>query len=116
MKEKFHRGMTDHEWDVCGGKGGANLVYLLSNEDMAESVKITEYRAIKLDKRATCGYHQVNAKAETYYIACGEGVYKSDSSEFPVHAGDVVTCERGGSHGLTNTGDDCLTYVALVVE
>ncbi len=116
MEEKFKRGQKEHEWDVCAGKGGANIVYMLSDEDIAEPVKITEIRAIKLDEGAWCGYHEVTAKSECYYIAAGEGVYKSDSYEIPVKAGDTVTCDRGGFHGLTNTGKGELTYVALTVE
>ena len=115
MKEKFERGLKDHEWDVCGGKGGANILYLLSDEDIAGSVKISEYRAIRLDKGAWCGYHEVKAKTEVYYIASGEGVYKSDKIELPVHAGDVVSRDKGGFHGLTNTGDGDLTYIALTI-
>ena len=116
MEEKYTRGQKEHEWDVCGGKGGANIVYLTSDEDVAEPMKIVEYRAIRLDKDAWCGWHEVKAKTEFYYIASGEGVYKSDKAEFPVHAGDTVSCDKGGFHSLTNTGDDFLTYVALTVE
>ena len=116
MKDKFERGMKDHEWDVCDGKGGANITYLLASEDVAAKAKISEYRAIRLDPGAWCGMHEVKAKAECWYIAAGEGVYKSDKAEFPVHAGDTVTCDKGGSHSLTNTGKSDLTYVALTID
>ena len=116
MEEKYQRGQKEHEWDVCGGKGGANIVYLLSDEDVAAKSKIAEYRAIRLDEGAWCGMHEVKAKAECWYIAAGEGVYKSDKTEFPVHAGDTVTCDKGGSHSLKNTGKGFLTYVVLTIE
>lgn len=116
MEEKFKRGQKEHEWDVCKGKGGANIIYLLADTDISESVKIKEYRVIKLDENAYCGYHEVTAKFESYYIASGEGVYKSDKFEIPAHAGDTFTCDKGGFHGITNTGNDKLIYVALTVE
>ena len=116
MEEKFTRGQKAHEWDVCGGKGGANIVYLLSDEDLAGAARVTEFRAIRLDEGAWCGWHEVKAKTESYYIASGEGVYKSTNGEFPVHAGDTVCCDKGGFHSLTNTGKDFLTYVVLTVE
>ncbi len=116
MKDQFTRGMKDHEWDVGGGKGGANITYLLASEDVAAKAKITEYRAIRLDKGAWCGWHEVKAKTECWYIAAGEGVYKSDIAEFPVHAGDTVSRDKGGFQSLKNTGDGDLTYVAITID
>ena len=116
MEEKFKRGQKEHEWDVCGGKGGANILYLLASEDVADKAKITECRAIRLDEGAWCGMHEVKGKTECWYIASGEGVYKSDKAEFPVHAGDTVTCDKGSCHSLKNTGKGFLTYVAITIE
>ena len=116
MEEKFERGMRAHEWDVCGGKGGANMLYLLSDADIADPVKVSEFREIRLDAGARCGFHEVMAKAECWYVVSGEGVYKSDKEEFPVHAGDFVVCDRGNSHALDNTSKDFLTYIALTIE
>ena len=116
MEEKFERGQKAHEWDVCGGKGGANIVYLLSDADIADKAKVCEFRELRLDPGAWCGYHEITAKVECWYIVSGEGVYKSDKAEFPVHAGDAVTCDRGGFHSLNNTSKDFLTYIALTLD
>ena len=56
------------------------------------------------------------ARTETYYLLSGEGLYHDNDKSYPVKAGDVTFCADGGTHGLDNTGDSDLTFMALIIK
>ena len=43
-------------------------------------------------------------------------MYHDNDKSYPVKAGDVTFCEDGGCHGLDNTGDTDLTFMALIIK
>jgi mannose-6-phosphate isomerase-like protein (cupin superfamily) len=53
---------------------------------------------------------------EVYVVIDGRGLMQMDGREFEVGAGDVIVNRRGGTHGLTNIGQDDLRLVALNVR
>ena len=53
---------------------------------------------------------------ETYYILSGNGVYVDNGEEIPAKEGDVFFCEDGDGHGLKNTGERDLVFVALILK
>ena len=62
------------------------------------------------------GYHEHHGESETYYLLTGKGVYSDNGKEIEAKAGDVFFCDDGNGHGLKNTGDEELSFVALILK
>lgn len=52
---------------------------------------------------------------EVYVVISGEGRMTNGAQEFTVGPGDVVVNPAGGTHGLTNAGNELLRLVVLDV-
>ena len=61
------------------------------------------------------GYHEHHNESETYYILRGEGDYNDNGVIRPVKAGDVTFTPDGKGHGMKNTGDTDLVFMALII-
>lgn len=48
-------------------------------------------------------------------ILSGTGLYTDDGKTYEVHAGDTTYCADGHCHGLENTGDGDLKFMALII-
>lgn len=66
-------------------------------------------------KGCSLGYHEHHGETETYYILSGEGEYDDNGVKRPVKAGDITITPDGKGHGLTNTGDTDLVFMALII-
>jgi mannose-6-phosphate isomerase-like protein (cupin superfamily) len=53
---------------------------------------------------------------ELYVVVAGRGLMSLDGAEFEVQPGDVILNRAGGSHGLTNTGNEELRIVVIEVD
>lgn len=60
-------------------------------------------------------YHEHHGEYEIYYLLTGEGVYSDNGEESIVKKGDVTFCANGKGHGLKNTGNETLEFIALIV-
>ncbi|GHS86210.1 cupin [Synergistales bacterium] len=63
------------------------------------------------------GYHQHTENEELYYILSGHGTFTdSDKTEKQVGPGDFTLTLKGEWHGLINTGNEPLVFVAIIVK
>lgn len=113
--------MTSHDGhavekveQMAGGKGHVLIERLLTEEQL--NGKCGLYAKVTLEPGCTLGVHGHTGETETYYLLSGEGVYHDNDKSYPVKAGDVTFCEDGGTHGLDNTGDTDLTFMALIIK
>ena len=98
-----------------GGKGHVLIEHLLDEEQL--NGKCRMYAHVRLEPglpRWACIRH--HGETETYYILSGEGLYYDNDRSYPVKAGDVTFCADGGTHGLDNTGDTNLEFMALIIK
>lgn len=101
---------ADH---VNGGAGYLLKEALISPEQLGEHCSM--FSRVVLEPHCELGYHEHHGETETYYILSGTGIYNDNGTEVEVEAGDVTFCEDGNGHGLKNTGDDDLAFVALIL-
>ena len=73
------------------------------------------YAQVTIEKGCSLGYHEHHGETETYYILKGEGEYDDNGVKRPVKAGDITITPDGKGHGLTNTGDTDLVFMALII-
>ena len=99
---------------MCGGAGFIMLEDLLTEEQLGSHCKM--FSKVTLKPNCEVGHHEHCGEAEAYYILSGKGMYEDDGRAMPIEAGDVTFCEDGKGHGLKNTGDEDLVFVALILK
>ena len=76
--------------NMCGGKGHVIIKDILEGDEL----------------KGKCGlYAQVS----------GEGEYDDNGVKRPVKAGDITITPDGKGHGLANTGETDLVFMALII-
>ena len=61
------------------------------------------------------GKHTHEGDNEIFYFLSGVGEYDDNGTVVSVSAGDTVVCKDGEMHGLVNTGDVPLEFIALIL-
>ena len=96
-----------------GGEGAIFIKHILNETELNGKCKM--YAEVTLEPGCSLGYHEHHNESETYYILRGEGNYDDNGRIRPVKAGDVTFTPDGMGHGLTNTGDTDLVFMALII-
>lgn len=60
-------------------------------------------------------YHMHVGESETFFILSGKGVYNDNGNKVDVVPGMVTFTPSGEGHAIKNTGDEMLTFIALIV-
>ena len=61
------------------------------------------------------GEHKHEGDNEIFYFLSGTGTYNDNGTIVEVGPGDVTVCNDGELHGLKNTGDVPLEFIALIL-
>ena len=101
------------ESDPAGGKGMLKLTK--PSEALGAPEKVRTFALAELEPGSAVGFHMHYGESEAYYILSGSGVYNDNGTLIPVEAGDVTFTPSGEGHGLENTGDGILKFIALIV-
>lgn len=96
-----------------GGKGVRKVKNILNEKEM--NGKCRMYAEVTLEPECSLGYHEHLHESETYYILKGQGDYNDNGTIRPVKAGDKTFTPSGFGHGLSNTGDTDLVFMALII-
>lgn len=96
-----------------GGKGVRLVKHILSAEEMGGKCRM--YAEVTLAPGCALGYHMHENESETYYIIKGQGVYNDNGTLRPVGVGDKTFTPGGSGHGLENTGEADLVFMALII-
>ena len=98
---------------MCGGRGHVMIKHILDAREL--NGKCGLYAEVTLEKGCSLGYHTHHDESETYYIISGTGEYNDNGSFRTVKAGDKTFTPDGCGHGLVNTGNDELVFMALII-
>lgn len=96
-----------------GGKGVRVVKHILTEKEM--NGKCRMYAEVTLAPGCALGYHMHEHESETYYIIKGQGMYNDNGTLRPVEAGEHTFTPDGCGHGLENTGDTDLVFMALII-
>ena len=91
---------------MCEGNGHVIIKEILEGRMYAE---------VTLEPGCSLGYHEHHGESETYYILSGQGEYNDNGEYRPVQAGDITFTPDGKGHGLANTGNADLVFMALII-
>ena len=61
------------------------------------------------------GEHKHEGDNEIFYFISGTGEYNDNGTIVQVGPGDTTVCSDGETHGLKNTGDVPLEFIALIL-
>ena len=104
---------TERIENMAGGQGHVLIKRLLNEKQL--NGKCGLYAEVTLEHRSSLGYHEHHNESETYYILSGKGIYSDNGTLRMVKAGDVTFTPDGQGHGMTNTGDEDLVFMALII-
>ena len=99
--------------NMCGGKGHVIIKDILEGDELKGKCGL--YAQVTIEKGCSLGYHEHHGETETYYILSGEGEYDDNGVKRPVKAGDITITPDGKGHGLANTGETDLVFMALII-
>ena len=99
--------------NMAGGKGHVLIKDILGAKEL--NGKCGLYSEVTIEPGCSLGYHEHHGESETYYILSGKGDYNDNGTVRPVKAGDITYTPNGCGHGLENTGDENLVFMALII-
>ena len=98
----------------AGGKGEIFITHLLTPKEMVGKCEM--FARVRIPDGASLGVHQHVGNNETYYILQGTAAYTDNNETYMVQAGDTTFCAEGDRHGIENTGNEDLIFIALIIS
>lgn len=98
---------------MCEGNGHMIIKDILEGPQL--NGKCGLYAEVTLEPGCSLGYHEHHGESETYYIISGQGEYNDDCRYRTVGPGDITFTPSGHGHGLANTGNSDLVFMALII-
>ncbi len=95
-----------------GGRGEISVKYILEGNELNDKCKM--FAEVTIGPGCSLGYHEHHGESETYYIIKGQGEYDDNGTKRMVAAGDKTFTPDGCGHGMFNTGDEDLVFIALI--
>ena len=99
--------------NMHGGEGYVIIKSLLDEKQL--NGKCGLYAEVTIEPGCSLGYHEHHGESETYYILSGKGIYSDNGTLRMVEAGDVTFTPDGKGHAMTNSGDEDLVFMALII-
>ena len=78
--------------------------------------KLRTFALAQLKAGEEVGLHKHEGECEYYYIISGKGLYNDNGETVEILPGAVTFTPSGESHGIKNTGEEMLEFVALIIR
>ncbi len=73
------------------------------------------FSKITLNSGCSIGYHIHENDSELFYMLKGEAEYNDNGTIKKVFAGDVMICPPKTGHGIENSSDETVEFIAVIV-
>lgn len=60
-------------------------------------------------------YHVHEGESESFFILSGEGIYNDNGTEVEIKPGMITLTPSGEGHSVKNTGNDMLSFIAMII-
>ena len=77
--------------------------------------KVRLYSLIQVKPGQEVEYHMHIGESESFFILSGKGVYNDNGKPVDVVPGMVTFTPSGEGHAIKNTGDEMLTFIAMIL-
>ncbi len=102
---------------AMGGEGEIRGLHPFKPEDRPQSTRFKMVGEMTLAPGASIGFHIHENDEEIYMILKGRGLFTdNDKKTHPVGPGDLSITRKGEGHALANTGDDVLSFCAVIAD
>ena len=99
---------------IRGGKGDTEMHKILNDPEELYG-KGRMFNHMILSPGNSIGEHTHEGDNEVFYFLAGTGEYNDNGTIVQVKPGDTTICSDGELHGLKNTGDVPLEFIALIL-
>ena len=99
---------------IRGGNGEAEMHKILNTPEELYG-KGRMFNHMILAPGNSIGEHTHEGDNEIFYFLSGTGEYNDNGTIVEVGPGDTTICSDGELHGLKNTGDVPLEFIALIL-
>jgi mannose-6-phosphate isomerase-like protein (cupin superfamily) len=113
IRRSMEKSVETHEHKF-GGSGFITVRNLLNGAAELDN-KGRVFAHTTLNPGCGIGFHPHSGESETYYILSGEGEYNDNGTLCRISAGDVTHTPSGEGHGIRNTGNEPLEFIALIL-
>lgn len=97
-------------------RSGIETLTLSDLADFAgKTPKLRTFSLAELEVGGEVNFHIHEGEFESYYIISGSGMYNDNGNEIPVYPGTVTFTPSGEGHGIKNTGNEKLVFIALII-
>ncbi len=95
---------------------GADKLFLNNLADfVGKNPKLRTFALAQLNPGEEVAYHFHKGECEYYYIISGKGIYNDNGEDIEAIPGLVTFTPSGSGHGIKNTGDKILEFIALIL-
>ena len=77
--------------------------------------KVRLYSLVQVKPGEEVEYHMHIGESESFFILSGKGIYNDNGNVIEVSPGMVTLTPSGQGHSIKNTGDELLSFIALIV-
>ncbi|MBQ6523645.1 MAG: cupin domain-containing protein [Atopobiaceae bacterium] len=99
---------------IRGGKGEVEQHKICESVDELYG-KGRLFNLMIIEPGNSIGEHTHEGDNEIFYFLSGTGEYNDNGTIVQVGPGDTTICNDGEMHGLVNTGDEPLKFIALIL-
>lgn len=99
---------------IRGGKGEVEMHKICEGEEELYG-KGRLFNLMIVEPGNSIGEHTHEGDNEIFYFLSGTAEYNDNGQIVQVGPGDVAICNDGEMHGLVNTGDMPLEFIALIL-
>ena len=113
MIKRTHELPSQARESIRGGQGRAVAVDILGADEMAG---VAAMSVLTLEPGTWIGEHLHTETEEVYLVLDGQGTGSLDGESFAVGPGDAWVVRSGHTHGLRNSPDTPLRFLALLTR
>ncbi len=81
----------------------------------ASNPKMRLFSLVQVKPGEEVEYHTHTGESESFFILSGKGIYNDNGNDIEIVPGMVTLTPSGQGHSIKNTGDEMLSFIALIL-
>ena len=78
--------------------------------------RVRMFSLVQLKPGEEAEYHKHDGESETFFILSGQGVYNDNGNQVEIKPGMVTLTPSGEGHSIRNTGNELLSFLAMIIK
>ena len=112
----MYKKIEEFKTDVKLNQEGKEKMFKTNLADFdAWDPRVRLFSLIQVKPGEEVEYHMHVGESETFFFLSGQGVYNDNGTKVDVTPGMVTLTPSGQGHGIKNTGEEMLVFLAVIV-